>query len=410
MSHFHTARQAQRTLAIRAGVAFDHVAQVHAGRRIHIAALTLAYLAYFSIARPEEFLGAFDPILGDDFGFSTALMLQRDLPAVFGPRAASLAFTVLFCTTVVTALEMFRRGVSSNAVYTFRDQSFMIGIGGDSGAGKHTIGADLAKLMGSHLSTLHGDDDHKWERGHEGWKTFTHLDPRANLLMQQFEALASLRRGGWIEKRHYDHDVGRFTDPLEIEDNSFISIIGLHPFYLPSQRQLMDLKVFVHPHEEVRRHWKIARDTDKRGYTEERVLAQIEARMPDSVKYVLPQAKYADVVLRHRAPDTRGTDRVDLEIEINAELASLSLVDALDRLIELEVEWAPDPDLTRDRIGVRGHLDAEDCRQLAARLVPNLDEMIEHERWEPGGGGLVQVVLLHAISVRLRTEPSGTRR
>ena len=382
-------------------------AQYNRTRRIHLLALSLAYLGYFGLARPEEFIGSLDPILGAGFGTSAAQQLQASVPGLFAPRTSSIAWTVLFATTVVTALEMYRRGVASDAVYNFRDQPFMIGIGGDSGAGKHTIGRDLEGLLGGHHSTLHGDDDHKWERGHKGWETFTHLDPRANMLVRQFEALKALRRGSWTEKRHYDHDVGRFTAPLEVEDNAFISIVGLHPFYLPSQRQLLDLKVFVHPDEQVRRSWKVQRDMAKRGYSEERVIAQIEKRMPDSEKYVLPQMRYADIVIRHRSAVTRAASEVDLQIEIRSDLESMTLLDALDQLTSLDVSWSPDPDLMRDQISMKGHVTPEVLAELAYRLIPNLDELIESETWRPGGSGLTQLVLLYAISVRLRTEQVG---
>lgn len=382
-------------------------AQFSRTRRIQLAALSIAYLTFFSIGRPSEFLSSFGVLLGADFASRATSTLQASLPGLFSAKASGAAWTVLFCATVVAATEMFRRGVTANAVYSFRDQPFMVGIGGDSGAGKHTVGRDLEALLGPQLTTLHGDDDHKWERGHAGWSEYSHLDPRANMLVRQFESLSVLRRGGTVEKRHYDHDVGRFTDPYEVEPNQFMAIIGLHPFYLPSQRELLDLKVFMHPDEEVRRRWKVDRDMAKRGYTEERVLAQIEQRVPDWERYLRPQMKYADVVIRMREPHTRGEDRVNMEIEIASELASLLLVEALDRLPTIELEWAPDPNLKRDKIAIEGHVSVKGVLQMATDLVVGLDELIVAESWQPGASGVVQVVLLHAISTRLRTDGGG---
>ncbi|MFO0669374.1 MAG: hypothetical protein U0235_07085 [Polyangiaceae bacterium] len=175
------------------------------------------------------------------------------LPFLATSQAASIAWTGLFSATALTGLEMYRKGVRSNAIYSFREESFMVGIGGDSGAGKHTIGRDLHAIMGPQLSMINGDDDHKWERGHAMWRRYTHLDPRGNRLMVQRESLAALRRGHAVRKPHYDHDVGKFTDPVLLRPTEFVGIVGLHPFYLASQRQLLHLKVFVDTDEALRR-------------------------------------------------------------------------------------------------------------------------------------------------------------
>jgi phosphoribulokinase len=48
----------------------------------------------------------------------------------------------------------------------------------------------------------------------------------------------------------------------------------------------------------MRREWKIKRDTTKRGYTVEQVLAELERREPDAAAYIRPQRNYADIVVR----------------------------------------------------------------------------------------------------------------
>ncbi|HEY6881417.1 MAG TPA: hypothetical protein VI299_25505, partial [Polyangiales bacterium] len=239
-------------------VAYLGVRFTRTGRYV-LAALSIAYLGYFFVGDPQTFLESADPLLGDGFGMLRAGELAALSPRMFGEHGASIAWTLLFSTTVLAGIEMYRKGVRSNGVYRFREQSFMIGIGGDSGAGKHTLGRDLATSLGQQISLINGDDDHKWERGHAMWRRYTHLDPRGNLLHEQAAALAALRRGGDVRKRHYDHDAGRFTVPLLLRPSDFVAIVGLHPFYLPSQRQLLELKVFVDPLEDLRRDWKVSR-------------------------------------------------------------------------------------------------------------------------------------------------------
>ncbi|HKP56532.1 MAG TPA: glycosyltransferase 87 family protein [Polyangiales bacterium] len=384
-------------------IPFAAYLSVRFSRTGRFALLTLsgAYLAYFFVGDPLTFLEAFDPLLGPHFGAHAASTLAASAPILSSPHAASVAWTFLFAVTALAGSEMYRKGVRSNAVYRYREQSFMIGVGGDSGAGKHTVANDLAAVLGPQLGLIDGDDDHKWERGHAMWRRYTHLDPRGNLLHVQLEALASLRRGAEVRKRRYDHDAGRFTSPLLIKPSDFVAIVGLHPFYLSSQRELLELKVFVDPDEELRRQWKVERDMQKRGYAREQVLEHIEARMPDSIKYVRPQMKHADVVLRMRAGSLSEPHLVHMEVELASALDPLSFVDALDAL-ELDVVWTPDEELTRDKITIRGQLTAAHTRALVFALLPNADELVHTESWQAGGRGIALAAVLHAISVRMR--------
>jgi uridine kinase len=372
--------------------------------RFVLGILTATYLYFFLLEDPVVFFEALDPTIGAGVGARMAAAATAALPGIFSQHGASIAWTALFSATALTAFEMYRKGVRSNAIYGFRDETFMLGIGGDSGAGKHTLGEDMVHLMGGLFSTINGDDDHKWERGHAMWKRFTHLDPRGNLLGAQLESLAALRRGGAVRKRHYDHDKGKFTDPLLLKATDFIGIIGLHPFYLAAQRQLFHLKVFVDPEESLRREWKVARDVAKRGYTKEKVLTEIERRLADSAKYVRPQMKYADVVLRNAAPEDKGDDALSLTVELASGFDALMLFDAIDVIPTLTVEWEPDEALVRDLLKIKGTIDKDQVRLLALALVPNLEDLVGDidEGWRGGARGLAQVVLLHAMSVRMR--------
>lgn len=369
--------------------------------------LNSAYLVYFVVADPVVFFEALDPTFGVGTGERIAASLTNVLPGVFSHHGASIVWTVLFASASLTAFEMYRKGVRSNSLYTFRDESFMVGIGGDSGAGKHTLAADLQELLGGALSVVNGDDDHRWERGHAMWRRYTHLDPRGNFLGEQSESLATLRRGGDVRKRQYDHDQGRFTEPILVRATDFIAIVGLHPFYLASQRQVLHLKIFVDPAESVRRGWKVARDVAKRGYTKERVLAEMDRRASDSAKYVQPQRRYADLVLR-QLEEVAGPTDLAMELEVSNILDPLALFHALSQVESLEVEWLPDENLMRDQFRVRGTIDAVQINLLAVATIPNVDELVSSPAaWREGGRGFVQLVSLYATSARLRTAMHG---
>ena len=371
--------------------------------KMALVAMSALYVLYFFVADPVVFLEAADPLRGAQAGAHTAARLAAAYPYLFSPHAASIVWTALFSTTVIIGFEMYRKGVRSNGIYAFRDQTFMVGVGGDSGAGKHTIARDLHKLFDTTMTLINGDDDHRWERGHVMWRQYTHLDPRGNLLRAQLEGLDALRRGGAVRKRHYDHDQGKFTDPILLAAKDFVTIVGLHPFYLASQRHLLHMKIFVEPKEEIRRAWKVARDVVKRGYTPEQVNEQLDRRAKDSATYIAPQKRHADLVVRLMEPPQSDTT-FTIEYEISNALEPLSLFDVLSQVEGLRVEWVPDAELERDTLHVEGDLDAEQLRLLAQIAIVNLDELCDDRLhgFESGSRGMTQLVLLHAMSARLR--------
>ena len=59
-----------------------------------------------------------------------------------------------------------------------------------------------------------------------------------------------------------------------------------------------------------------ARDVAKRGYTEKKVLEEMDRRAPDIAKYVAPQAKYADLTVAFYRPTAANVDPAKLSARI----------------------------------------------------------------------------------------------
>jgi uridine kinase len=365
--------------------------------------LSAAYLGYFTLSEPLATFELLDPTFGPGTGARLAEQLAWAAPGLFSQRSVNVAWTLLFTATGLSALELYRHGVMASPLYTFRNEAFLLGIAGDSAAGKHTVSDDLARLLGPLLTVLYGDDDHRWARGDANWRRVTHLDPRGNNLGLQQDSIRALRRGERISRRNYDHATGTFTEPQRIAPADFVALVGLHPFYLPAQRDSLHLKVFLDPAEEHRREWKVARDTALRGHTREAVLQEIARREEDAARYVRPQLRHADVVLRAGPVSEAEPERVTLDVDLAGALSPLALAEMLAALGTVTVEWSPDETLTRDRLVVRGTASATALRAAAAQLEVPLDELVFDGagRWRSGTRGVVQLVLLHAIVRRL---------
>ena len=184
-----------------------------------------------------------------------------------------------------------------------QSENLMLGLAGDSGSGKTTVLRVISDLFHGKPRALEGDGEHRWRRGDENWKHTSHLDPKANWIHFQSVIWRAIRFGRNVKRRDYLHTTGRFSDLKLLRPNRINIVCGLHTFFLKQQRDELDLKIYVNTQEELREHWKVKRDIQKRGYTREQVLAQIELRKPDALKYIVPQISFADIIIEYFVKD-----------------------------------------------------------------------------------------------------------
>jgi phosphoribulokinase len=86
---------------------------------------------------------------------------------------------------------------------------------------------------------------------------------------------------------------------------------GLLPLHSRLARACFDVTVYLDPPEAIRRDWKIARDTTKRGYTADQVVAELDRREPESAAFIRPQRSRADIVVRFSPIEERGETLAD---------------------------------------------------------------------------------------------------
>lgn len=191
----------------------------------------------------------------------------------------------------------------------------LISISGPSGVGKTTIANLILSINDYNTSIIiSGDDAHKWERNNKNWQKFTHLNPEANNLEKDYEQLLLLKNNKSITRSHYNHSTGLFDAPTNIEPKDTIIYEGLHALYSEEMRKISDLKIYVDTDEELKIAWKLKRDLHKRGYTEEQVIETIKNRMNDENKFIIPQKKHADVVVKFVFDEFEG---VKFEYKLN---------------------------------------------------------------------------------------------
>jgi phosphoribulokinase len=196
----------------------------------------------------------------------------------------------------------------------------ILGIVGDSAAGKTTLSRGIAQILGpEHVSLLCTDDYHRYNRQQRKELGITPLNPASNYLDVMAQHLQLLRAGEAILKPHYDHKRGDFGPPQYIVPKPFLIVEGLLGMYWQEMRNAYSVRVFLNPPEELRRRWKIRRDTTQRGYTEADVLRELDIREPDSVAYIRPQRHHADIVVSF-FPGTSSRTRQSDDAHLNVRL------------------------------------------------------------------------------------------
>ncbi len=362
--------------------------------------LNCLYLIYFVFLHDKGMVDLY--FLGKDLSF---LKIQNS-------TLANILFTLLSGTLIYIAFSMYELGIASNSLYKRRNFPFTIGIAGDSGSGKSTLINLAEQCLGkSHLLYVEGDGDHRWERGEKQWEEFTHLNPKANYLYRQAADLEQLRIGTPVKRVEYDHDTGKFTQARKIKPKRYVMLCGLHSLYLPQTRRYLDLKIYMDIDEKLRRYWKIQRDVAHRGYSREKIVKQIEDRMPDAEKYIYPQKKYADMIIQYYDRTLADCMTVDHEIRISVRItvsAVLNVEPLLEQLAGYGIMAAYDysENLQMQIIDI----DADELEKIslpveliANNIIPQLDEITRENLTSVNGiDGIIMLFLLLLISRKMQ--------
>lgn len=361
--------------------------------------LQAAYLIYFFFQNNNDFY-----IIQENLSPLIPSYLKNEIISQLGfsqPIINDLSFTLLQGLLIFNCFLIYRIGLNQYSNLKITSVPFLIGIGGNSGSGKSTFANALANIFGSQKSVqLHGDDLHKWERGNVNWTQHTHLNPKANKLHNEIQILKNLINGKAILRRKYNHDTGKFDQPLQVKAQNLIFYEGLHPFFLDRQRELFDLKIFLNPSSNLNSSWKIARDTELRGKTKEDVLEQINLRAEDSESFISSQAKFADVVIEPIAKegsDITNIDNISYKIIISN---SLYLDEIIERCsVEKSIKITHDfLDESNQSIYIDGMISSQKLKLIADEMIEGLQELgISQPIWLPNAYGVVMLFVTYLI-------------
>jgi uridine kinase len=180
-----------------------------------------------------------------------------------------------------------------------RPTPLLVAIVGGSGAGKSRLADELQKMIGSSAARISLDDFYRDQShlkpGHRNRINFDH--PRAIDWPRLEEALRDCLEWRAAQLPRYDFTRHvRHTSPQVLQPKPLILLDGLWLLRRPALRRLFALKIFIDCPPKLRLERRLARDAAVRGRSPASVRRQFKETVePMNAKYVVPQARWADI-------------------------------------------------------------------------------------------------------------------
>jgi phosphoribulokinase len=262
------------------------------------------------------------------------------------------------------------------------DRPVLLGIIGDSAAGKTTLATGIARILGDNqVLTICSDDYHIYSRAERAERRITALHPDSNQIDILEQHLQLLRENQPILKPIYNHELGTLEPAQYLAPRPYIIVEGLLGYHTRSMRDCYDVKVFMEPEEELRIKWKLWRDCNRRGYTAEEAQDELERRREDSLRFIQPQRTFSDIVINFYPPKNDDSE-TGAHLDVHHLLRPTLPHPDLSPLIEAGVRNGLSLELCRDRdgkpvdvLGISGSISDESADSLENLLWEMLPEV-----------------------------------
>ena len=262
------------------------------------------------------------------------------------------------------------------------DRPVLLGIIGDSAAGKTTLATGIARILGDNqVLAICSDDYHIDSRAERAERHITALHPDSNQIDILEQHLQLLRENQPILKPIYNHELGTLEPAQYLAPRPYIIVEGLLGYHTRSMRDCYDVKVYMEPEEELRIKWKLWRDCNRRGYTAEEAQDELERRREDSQRFIQPQRMFSDIVINF-CPPKNDDSETGAHLDVHHLLRPTLPHPDLSPLIEAGVRNGLSLELCRDRdgkpvdvLGISGSISDESADSLENLLWEMLPEV-----------------------------------
>ena len=188
------------------------------------------------------------------------------------------------------------------------NRPYLIGISGGSCSGKTSLALGLARCLDDLQPVVIPLDSYYFDLEHlpEQERARYNFDHPGAIDFDMFEnQLVKLLEGKNVLVPVYDYEShtraprGEWIPVSPTAENQRVIIVeGLHVFYSPGVREMLDLKVFVDIGKAASLNRRMERDVHERGRTPESVAQQFQRHVvPMYEEYVEPTKEFADFVV-----------------------------------------------------------------------------------------------------------------
>ena len=188
-----------------------------------------------------------------------------------------------------------------------------IGICGASGSGKSTLAKELATMVNRSILIINQDAyylDHP-DLSFEERCLLNYDEPTIfdhDLLLEDVKRLLAGER---VTKKSYDysHHCRADLPGIYMEPHDVIIVEGIHAFYDPRLRAMMDMKLYMHVESDICLLRRIERDIKERGRQIDNISMQYRATVkPMFDQYIRNYEQYADVIVAGGGKDAKITE------------------------------------------------------------------------------------------------------
>lgn len=187
-----------------------------------------------------------------------------------------------------------------------------IGICGASGSGKTTLAEELMARIPGRATLIH-QDSYYHDHSHMPFEdreriNYDHPDIFDHDLL--YEDLKALTEGRMISAKGYDYTQHRRDDPMTpIVPGDVLIFEGIHAFYDPRVRDLMDFKLFMKVDPDICLLRRVQRDINERGRDIDGIARQYLATVkPMYEKYIRGYEAHADIIVARGGKEQRIVD------------------------------------------------------------------------------------------------------
>ena len=193
-------------------------------------------------------------------------------------------------------------------------KAILIGIGGGTGSGKTYFSRELKNTFRKENALLINQDSYYMDQKNipfEVREKVNYDHPDAFDHIRLLCDLHMLKRMQKIAVPIYDYKTHLRAGSTQVKPSCIVIMEGILALHYLDINKLFDYRVYISTPEKVRLNRRIARDTKKRGRTEQSVIDQFNRSVKKMHNtYVAKTKKYSDIIIKDQTDKTRAIKEI----------------------------------------------------------------------------------------------------